>query len=483
MRILLLILFCVVSAHAAVKPHGLFSKGGVLQQGTEVPVWGTADAGEKITVQFQGQTVSAVTKDGRWLVKLEPLQPGGPFTMTITGENIIEVRDLLVGEVWLCSGQSNMEFKLKDAANAATAIAAANDPFLRVLTVPANFQAESQSDIPATWTVCNSTNAPAFTAVGYFFGRDLRKSLNVPVGLIHSSVGGTPAQAWTSPATLRANPLFKGFFDGHANSVSNYFVALAKYQADESQLLEKQDSPTPSKPKPHVNPVSRGPGCLYNGMIAPLVPYAIRGVIWYQGESNVSNPQQYQTLFPALIQDWRTAWNQGEFSFLFVQVAPYHGMTPEIREAQLLSWQKTPKTAMTVITDCGEATNIHPKRKEPVGQRLALAARAIAYGEQIEYSGPIYESMQVNGEHVVLSFQHTGAGLVAKDGDLKGFTIAGADKVFTNATAVITNGRVIVSNPAVAQPVAVRYGWANAPDVNLYNQAGLPASPFRTDLP
>ena len=490
---LMVALAASVPAQAAVKLHGLITAGAVLQQGIDVPIWGTANDGEKVTVVFQDQTVATVAAGGRWLVKLKPLKPGGPFVMTITGENKIEVPDLLVGEVWVCSGQSNMQFKLREATNSAVAIAAANDPWLRVLTVPPNYQADPQSDLAATWLVCNPTNAPVFTAVGYFFGRDLRQALKVPVGLIHSSVGGTPAQAWTSPAALRANPLFQEFFDGHTQSVSNYFPALAKYQADEPQLIEKWKAaaeaakqagkPEPRPPSPPVNPVNRGPGCLYNGMIAPLLPYAIRGVIWYQGESNVSNPQLYKTLFPTLIKDWRMAWGEGDFPFLFVQVAPFHSMTPELREAQLDSWQTTPRTAMAVITDCGEAANIHPRQKEPVGQRLALAARAIAYWEAIEYSGPIYESLTVTGSQAVLHFQHSGAGLVAKDGDLKGFTIAGADRHFTNATAQIVGTQVLVSSPAVPQPVAVRYGWSNVPDVNFYNQAGLPAAPFRTDGP
>ena len=409
--------------------------------------------------------------------------------MTITGENTVEVHDLLVGEVWLCSGQSNLEFGLYGAANAKSAIAESNDPQLRVLTVPHAFKDEPEHDIQARWLESNPVHSPNFTAVGYFFGRDLRQALNVPVGLIHSSVGGTPAQAWTSPAALRANPMFAMFFTAHEQSISNYFVATAKYKEAlehwkvDAEKAKPDGVPEPKKPNPPGDPSGRGPGCLYNGMIAPLLPYAMRGVIWYQGESNVSNPQQYQTLFPTLIKDWRAAWGQGEFPFLFVQVAPYYGMTPEIREAQLLSWQKTPNTAMAVITDCGEATNIHPKRKEPVGQRLALAARAIAYGEKIEYSGPVYESMKVDGNQIVLNFQHTGTGLVAKDGELKGFTIAGANKAFTNAIAKIAGTQVLVSSPDVPQPVAIRYGWSNVPDVNLYNQEGLPASPFRTDLP
>jgi len=485
--LLLLLIAFAVSTHAAVKPNGLFTDHGVLQQGVEVPVWGTANEGEKVTVKFQGQEISTVAKDGRWLVKLKPLKAGGPFAMAI---NDIEIKDLLVGEVWLCSGQSNMEWALQNTANGAAAIAASTDPLLRVLTVPGNLKAAPQSDVTVKWRESNPANAGVFTAVGYYFGRDLRKVLNVPVGLINSSVGGTPAQAWASAASMRDNPLFSPFFTGHEGAVSNYFAALAKYNdellpkwKEEAAEAKADERPEPKKPTPPASPVDRGPGCLYNGMIAPLIPYAFRGVIWYQGESNVQNPPQYRELFPTLIKDWRTAWGQGEFPFLFVQIAPFRTMTPELREAQLHTWQTTPKTAMAVITDCGDAIDIHPKLKEPVGQRLALAARAIAYGAKIEYSGPIYDSMKVTGNQIELNFQHTGTGLVAKDGELKGFTIAGADKTFTNATATIAGNQVIVSSPAVTQPVAVRYGWSNVPDVNLYNKEGLPASPFRTDLP
>jgi sialate O-acetylesterase len=217
-------------------------------------------------------------------------------------------------------------------------------------------------------------------------------------------------------------------------------------------------------------------------MIAPLQPYAIAGAIWYQGEANSGRATEYRKLFPAMIQNWRQAWGQGKFPFLFVQIAPHQRMTPEIREAQLLSWQKVPRTAMSVITDIGNETDIHPTQKEPVGGRLALAARAIAYGEKITYSGPVYASMKVRGDQAVLSFKHLGSGLLAKGGDLKGFTIAGADGNFTSATATIEGDKVIVSSPAVAKPVAVRYGWASTPDVNLFNKEGLPATPFRTDV-
>jgi sialate O-acetylesterase len=224
------------------------------------------------------------------------------------------------------------------------------------------------------------------------------------------------------------------------------------------------------------------PAGLFNGMIHPLIPYGIKGVLWYQGESNSKQAKEYLTLFPAMIADWRTRWKQGDYPFLYVQVAPYNGMPPEIREAQLLSLAKVKNAAMTVTTDFGDANDIHPKKKEPVGQRLALAARALAYGEKIEYSGPLYDSMKVENGKVVMDFKHTGTGLIAKDGPLKGFTIAGKDKQFVPARAEIQGSSIVVSAEGVTDPQAVRYGWANVPDVNLYNQEGLPASPFRTDV-
>jgi sialate O-acetylesterase len=217
-------------------------------------------------------------------------------------------------------------------------------------------------------------------------------------------------------------------------------------------------------------------------MIAPLLPYAIRGVIWYQGESNVHREPQYRVLLPSMIADWRRAWGQGDFPFLFVQIAPYRDMTPELREAQLQVWQNTPNTAMAVTLDCGDANDIHPARKQPVGARLALAARALAYGEIIEYSGPVFQSMDIQGKSAVLNFSHLGGGLVAKKGPLKGFTMAGADKVFHPAKAVIRGNTVVVTSSSVTAPVAIRYGWANVPEGNLFNQANLPASPFRTDV-
>jgi sialate O-acetylesterase len=480
-------------ARAEVKPNSLFSDGAVLQQGVAVPVWGTANDGEKVTIKFEQQTVTATTKDGRWLVRLKPLKAGGPFTLTVAGENnTLTFTNVLVGEVWLCSGQSNMGFELSRAANAAEAIAAAGDPQLRLFTVPRGATDTPNTDAPGRWQESSPETAAKFSAVAWFFGRDLRKALHVPVGLINSSVGGTPAEAWTSRATLEADPDLKLILERYADSVKNYDPAAAaarhqqaleKHKAAVAKAKEAGERP-PAAPRAPVDPrrnISR-PSGLYNAMIAPLQPYAIAGAIWYQGEANSGRATEYRTLFPAMIQNWRQAWGEGEFPFLFVQIAPHQGMTPEIREAQLLSWQKVPRTAMAVITDIGNETDIHPTQKEPVGDRLSLAARAIAYGEKIPYSGPVYASMKVKGDQAILSFKHIGSGLVAKGGDLKGFTIAGEDGHFTSATAIIEGDKVIVSSPSVTKPVAVRYGWANVPDVNLFNKEGLPATPFRTDV-
>ncbi len=480
-------------ARAEVRLSSLFSDGAVLQQGVAVPVWGTAKDGERVTVVFRKQKVSTIAKGGRWLVRLKPLKAGGPDTLSVAGEgNTLVVSNVLVGEVWLCSGQSNMAFALSRAANAAEAIAGARDPQLRLFTVPRCATNTPLSDVPGAWVESAPETAASFSAVAWFFGRDLRRALKVPVGLIHSSVGGTPAEAWTSRATLEADPNLKPILERYAASIKNYDPAaaaarhkqaLARYKAAVAKA-KAAGEPPPQAPRALRDPrqYSGRPCALYNGMIAPLQPYAIAGAIWYQGEANSPRAAEYRKLFPTMIQDWRRAWGQGDFPFLFVQIAPHQRMTPEIREAQLLSWQNTSRTAMAVTVDIGNPTDIHPTQKEPVGARLALAARAVAYKEKVAYSGPVYAAMKVKGRRVVLSFRHVGGGLMATGGELKGFTIAGADGNFMPAQASIEGDKVVVSSPSVAKPAAVRYGWASTPDVNLFNQDGLPATPFRTDV-
>ncbi len=435
------------SASAAVKPHGLFTDNIVLQQGMRVPVWGTADDGEKITVQMQDQQVSTTASGGKWIVHLSNLKPGGPFDLTITGTNTIQLKNVLVGEVWICSGQSNMEWPMKASRHPEKDIAEANHPNIRLFFTPKTPMSTphtGQWKGPTTWLECNPDNVEKFSAVGYFFGRDLHKARNVPIGLIQCAWGGTEAERWTSAKVL------------------------------EGLVASKT-----------VTPRQKQPSDLYNGMLSPLIPFAIRGAIWYQGESNADRAYQYETLFSGMIKNWRDDWHQGDFPFLFVQLAPWDQPKtptwPELREAQLRTAQTVKNTAMAVITDFGDPKDIHPKDKDPVGARLALCARAIAYHEKIVYSGPEYTAMKVEGDKAVLSFKHLGGGLTVKGDKLSGFTIAGADKKFVPAEATIAGDTVVVHSPMVSRPDAVRFGWANYPIVNLYNRAGLPASPFRTD--
>jgi sialate O-acetylesterase len=485
------------AAYADVKPHSLFTDGAVLQRERPLPVWGTARDGEKVTVRVAGQTAVTTAQDGQWRVWLKPLKAGGPFTMTIQGDNTVEVKNVLVGEVWVCSGQSNMEWPLSLASNAQEAIANSADPMLRLFTVPKRVALAPERDINAVWQECNPQTVPGFTAVGYFFGRNLRRALNVPVGLIHTSWGGTPAESWTSQPALEADPQLRylaenryRMMDAYPQQLAQYQTALLNYPA--AAAAAKRDGKEPPRPPARPQPPTSNPwlpSSLYNGMIAPLLPYPIRGAIWYQGESNAGRAWEYRNLFTTMIRDWRRAWNDPDQTFLLVQLAPFtkierqptESAWAELREAQLYATQVLPKVGMAVITDVGEENDIHPRRKEPVGARLALAARALAYGEKIEYSGPVYRSMKVDENRVVLRFRHVDGGLVAKGGALTGFTICGENRRFVNAQAEIKGNTVVVYSLDVIAPVAVRFGWANYPVVNLYNMEGLPATPFRTD--
>lgn len=467
--------------YADVSLPAILSDGMVLQQGMPVPLWGSADEGETITVLIQNQKVSTVAQDGRWMVRLRPLRAGGPFALTITGKNKIEMKNVLVGEVWICSGQSNMQWTVKQSANAETEIAGAKYPMIRLFSVPRVEADAPLKDVKSAWKECSSESVADFSAVGYFFGRHLHQKRNVPVGLINSSFGGTPAEAWTSEPVMAADAELKTLLDEYPGKLEAFRREQEEHR-EAAAAAKAQGKPVPRAPgKP------RKPASLYNGMIAPLIPFAIKGAIWYQGESNASRAWQYRRLFPAMIRNWRTDWAQGNFPFLFVQLAAYQKPPQkpeesdwaELREAQLLTLS-LPNTGMAVAIDVGEE-DIHPVKKQPVGERLALAARAIAYQEKLVYSGPIYQSLKVEGNKAILSFNHTGSGLEARDGELKGFWIAGEDKLWREAKAEIKGRQVIVSSTEVNAPVAVRYGWAKYPICNLYNREGLPASPFRTD--
>lgn len=637
-----LFLIAVTIARATVQLASPFADHMVLQQGQPVPVWGTADAGETVTVEFAGQKKSVTTMpEGKWRADLATLTASAePRTFIVTGSSTagaIQLQDVLVGEVWICSGQSNMERQLgprppqKPIVDWEKEAAAADHPTIRQFYVTQKTSLTPLSSLTGQWTVCSPATVGDFTAVGYFFARDLQKARNVPVGIIHSSWGGTPAEAWTSRGGLAAFPEFNkdleqidGVIADPKGSRKNYLARLDQWYAandpgsidqawaktgldtktwEQMNLpvlwekaghedfdglawfrrtfdladdwsgrdldlklsaiddidttwvngtevgatsgwntprtyripasllkakgniiavrvldtaggggiwntelpfeivptdgkgtklalsgpwLARFSSPLSSdyKKRPPNDPTQGAgvPTVLYNAMIEPLAPYAIRGVTFYQGEANAGRAHQYRTLFPAMIADWRKRWGQGDFPFLFVQIAPFKEMGPEIREAQLIAWQQTKNTAMAVTIDYGDADDIHPANKRPVGARLALAARAIAYGETLEYSGPIFSGLKISGHDATLAFTHVGGGLVAREGELVGFTIAGADGVFHPGKAIINQATVVVSSAEVTAPTAVRYAWANVANGNLFNQEGLPASPFRTDV-
>lgn len=502
-------------ARADVKPHALFSDGLVLQRGMSCPIWGTADPGESVAVLFaaaneKGGTAAFASsihadKDGKWRIDFQVGSSftGGPYELTIKGKNTITLKDVYIGDVWICSGQSNMEWPLRATLNADEHIKNSKNPKIRLFTVQKNTSDKPLSGFKGEpkWQECDSETVKNFTAVGYFFGRDLQKALDVPIGLIHTSWGGTLAEAWTTRSALKNNSELKGMieqYDANKSSAQGkYENALKRYEADlaaHKELaakLKEEGKKVPPPPRRPVDPDHNPnlPSVLYNAMIHPLQPYAIKGAIWYQGESNAGRAYQYRTLFPAMIESWRATWKQGDFPFLFVQLAPFRAIVSEpqesdwaeLREAQLLTALNLKNCGMAVITDAGDPKDIHPKKKEPAGARLALAARGIAYGQKIEYSGPVYDKMTVKDGKAVLHFKHAGKGLEAKDGPLHGFTIAGADRKFYNAQAEIQGDTVLVWCDKVTEPVAVRYGWANCPVVNLWNKDGLPATPFRTD--
>ena len=636
-----------------VKVPSFFSDNMVLQRDMPVPIWGWADAGGRVEVSMAGQHASAVACcKGRWMVKLQPMKAGGPFELTVSGQNTLSFKNVMVGEVWIASGQSNMQMPVKvgdyGVINSEQEVKEANYPNIRLLTVPDTTSATPENDVTtAGWKLCSPETVPEFSAAAYFFGRDLYKNLNVPIGLIHTSWGGTPAESWTSREALMTMPYFKKvieemdaaagksaelkkqynaqnaeweksidakdaglsagtaiwaglgvktkdwgtmilptfwenaglpWFDGvvwfrkefdlppacagkdavlHLGSINDservwfngeeirlpappkvwtehraYPVPGRLVRGGKNVALvrvydmgnmggitgEKGDlrfevpgmeplplagewkykiginlkdlGPRPELPMNLLAP-QNAPAYLYNAMINPLIPYAMRGVIWYQGESNAGRAYQYRTLFPLMIRDWRQRWHEGDFPFLFVQLANFDadGGTPtepaddawaELREAQLMTLS-LPNAGMASTIDIGLSHNIHPTNKQEVGRRLALAAEHIAYGEDIVYSGPENSSMKVEGNTIRLWFIHKGSGLVAKDSVLKGFAIAGEDKKFVWADAKIDGDTVVVSSPKVGKPVAVRYGWSDDPVISLYNKEGLPATPFRTD--
>ncbi len=646
--VLLVLSMAMAFAADTTKPflHPLFASGMVWQRNVAAPIWGWSTPGAKVSVSMNGKSAQAIADaDGKWLAKLGPFQAGGPFTLTVTGLETVTLTDVLIGDVWVCSGQSNMEFGVGLANNAKQEIASATDSNIRLFYVPHNSQLAPQSTVKGLWEVCSPDTVAhfgwgGFSACAYFFGRQLRQDVKVPIGLIETCWGGTVAQTWVSNSALRAslpafipqldqidtyaaNPHYAEQFDTiladwwraidgipagstispytqadfdaaawktmklpihvrdtdekingifwfrkevqipdgwagkdlqlHLSGIDDSDVSYFNGQkvgtttgyanaraypvpgavvkagraiiavrlttdtwgwggicgvADEMKLINPADAANPialagdwkylvvddfaKKTVPsRIDADPNHPTLLYNGMIAPLLPFAIKGAIWYQGESNVGSAMQYRTLLSTLITDWRTRFGVGDFPFYIVSLAnlgdvdaqPKDSGWAELREAQYYASVHVPNCGLAITLDIGDPKDIHPKNKQEVGRRLALNAEALSYGLQLEYSGPVYKKMTVQDKNVRLDFDHLGGGLVAKGDKLKGFAIAGTDKHFVWADAVIEGNTIIVSSPDVALPVAVRYNWDDNPVGNLFNKVDLPAVPFRTDMP
>jgi sialate O-acetylesterase len=474
----------------------------VLQRNIPVPIWGWADPGEKVKVILGSQVLTTkADKSGAWKVKLSPLSAGGPFELTIQGKNTVKLTNVMAGEVWVCSGQSNMEMRVCHVNDAPNEVAGALNRNIRLFQVTNDLSPDPQRDCEARWEECRPSTVYLFSAAAYFFGREIQRELNVPVGLIHSSWGGTTAETWMRIEGLQAYPELKSILDEWAPVLKSKSTELLAYhrktrewEEDVHHVLYAGKPILPQYVEPPKLPVEvtfapSVPSWVYNGMIAPVVPFGIKGVIWYQGESNAGKAYQYRTLFPALIKDWRNAWGEGDFPFLFVQLAnfgqrrdnPGESAWAELREAQFMTLS-VPNTAMAVAADIGDGNNVHPKNKQEVGKRLALGALHAAYGKNCVFSGPTYHSMIIQNGRARLKFTSIGGGLTAKgDGILRGFALAGQDHKFVRANALIEGNEVVVWSDEIKEPAAVRYAWEDNPECSLYNREGLPASPFRTD--
>ena len=493
------------SVRADVSLAPLFADHAVLQRDKPVPVWGRAEAGERVSVSFHGQVHAATAgPDGRWIVFLDAIPASSEGTeLTATGKNAITIRDVVIGEVWLCSGQSNMEFMLKQAANAPAETAAANFPLIRHIKIMRQ-AADAPTDSAATtgWTGATPGTAGDFTAVGYFFAREIFRKLNVPIGLVNATWGGTPIEAWMSPSafagsepapavsarwaeTVTAYPARKADYDS-ALVGWNQREATAKAASAAAYKTFLKDSPKPRAPRGAAGDPWT-PTSLFNGMINPLLPYGLRGSLWYQGESNADHAAEYRAQFAALIQAWRAHFGQGDFPFYWVSLANFRAPGDAtnttyafLREAQTQALS-LPNTGQALAIDIGNPDDVHPTNKQEVGRRLAALAKNRVYGTVGDDTGPTFLSATREGSALRIRFTHASAGLIAYDKPVQSLELAGANKVFYPAMARIERDSLLVSAPEVKEPVAVRYAWKNSPAANLYNGAGLPAVPFRSD--
>jgi sialate O-acetylesterase len=501
------ICFLIGRAAADVRLPKVFGNNMVLQRGLNIPVSGWADPGEHITASLGNQSAETFADaSGRWKLFLGSLDAGGPFELVISGTNTVSIKNVLVGEVWICSGQSNMEMPVGNVAvwysgvlNYKEEIAEANFPQIRLFKEDRTVSDKPRNDCEGNWFPCSPSSVVDFSGVAYFFARKLYIDLGVPIGIIDASNGGTDISAWMSKETLDSDDDFRPILDEFRRVLDSYPELLKVYEqriAEHKKEVERAKAagkPVPwREPMPPAGPGDRNtPSGLYNGMIAPLMQCRIAGVIWYQGENNTDNPHLYEKLFPAMIQNWRHEWGQGDFPFYYVQLAGFNTDQPWwgggeknwvlLREAQLKTlW--VPNTGMAVASDIGDANDTHLKNKQEVGRRLALWALAKTYGKNIVCSGPMFKLMEIENNRIVLHFDNAECGLLPGEGNaLKGFSVSGTNNKFFEAVAVIRGNIVEVTSPEVVRPVAVRYGWKDYPDANLVNGNNLPASPFRTD--
>ena len=495
------VLAIATATQADPKLPAIFGDHMVLQQKQKNPVWGWADPGEKLTVVIGRQNHSATAdKNGNWQVKLTPLNAGGPYQLVVHGKSTVTLTDVLVGEVWVCSGQSNMKFAVQSANDPDLESMTAKFPKLRIITVPNVGTQEPQKDFKGQWEAVTPDTVKSFSAVGYFFGRTLHQALDVPVGLLNNAWGGSAAEAWVRRDVLAKDKRYGELLAKWADTEKTYDFdsQMAQYQDRRAKWQEAvkkaraAKKPIPNAPRAPRNVLAgqHRPANLYNGVLKPIIGYGIKGAIWYQGESNAGRAYQYRHLFPLMIQSWRDEWKQGDFSFYWVSLAdfrdevaePAESDWAELREAQTMSL-KLPNSGEAIITDLGESHDIHPKDKQNVAKRLVRLALAKDYGIKIVYSSPIFKSMEIKGNKATITFDHVGGGLDTFDTrQIKGFAVAGKDKKFVWAEAkMVGKDKVEVSAASVKEPVSVRYAWANNPVCNLQNREGLPVTPFRTD--
>jgi len=482
-----------LAAQAEVSQPNIFGDHMVLQREHNNPIWGQADAGETVTVAINGQSHKTTAgEDGKWRLELEPMPAGGPYEMTVSGSNTLTYSDVLVGEVWFCSGQSNMEWNVGNTYNADVELASANNTNIRLITVKKNGTQILQDDFDGEWSVGTAENVKDFSAVGYFFGKRLQETLNVPIGLIDNAWGGSSAEAWIPTEQLESDPLF-------AERAKEVQAKAAAYTDEEWDAAVKKfkDWEAAGKPDPWMRWPSdprknqHRPGNIYNGMVYPLMGYGIRGVIWYQGESNAGRYDQYTELMTKVVTNWRDVWGQGDFPFYWVQLADFRDQTdtPQEggwafqREAQTDTLDTLTNSGQAVINDVGEGRDIHPRNKQTVANRLVRHALAKDYGFEMASDSPRYSGMEVKDGAIEVTFDHIDQGLYAFDTkEVIGVTIAGEDMNFVNAKAEIVNKNTLkVWSDEITEPVAVRYAWANNPVCNLYDRNGLPVTPFRTD--